>query len=128
MTSKRISRREFLRLFGMGGFSFVLSSCLPQGMTKSFSNYVAPLDEPAPDIEISLEAIQDEIQIQQGPLTKVWRYQGQVIRGPEGTLRAIPNSYLGPIITVVKGQTIRIHFKNSLPDESIIHWHGLHVP
>ncbi|MGD9194185.1 MAG: multicopper oxidase domain-containing protein, partial [Desulfobacterales bacterium] len=35
---------------------------------------------------------------------------------------------LGPIIRVRKNQKIRIHFKNNLPDRSIIHWHGLHVP
>jgi FtsP/CotA-like multicopper oxidase with cupredoxin domain len=29
---------------------------------------------------------------------------------------------------VRQGQTVRIHFKNELPEQSIVHWHGLHVP
>ena len=36
--------------------------------------------------------------------------------------------YLGPIFNVKTGQTIRVHFTNELPEPSIVHWHGLHVP
>ncbi len=35
---------------------------------------------------------------------------------------------MGPIIRVAKGQKVRISFKNNLPKESIVHWHGMHVP
>ncbi len=37
----------------------------------------------------------------------------------------MPDSYLEPTIRVRRGQKIRIHFHNDLPQESIIHWHGL---
>lgn len=81
-----------------------------------------------PDIEIALKAVLDEVQILPGAPTRVWRYKGEVLNGPAEALRVIPNTYLGPIFQTKKGQTIRIHFTNELPEESIVHWHGMHVP
>jgi len=81
-----------------------------------------------PDIEILLRAVEDEVQIFSGKATRVWRYQGEVTHGPADALIVIPNSYLGPIFNVKTGQTIRVHFTNQLPEPSIVHWHGLHVP
>jgi hypothetical protein len=43
------------------------------------------------------------------------------------TLQTIPNSYLGPIIRAKRGQKLRIHFNNALPEPTIVHWHGLHA-
>jgi FtsP/CotA-like multicopper oxidase with cupredoxin domain len=40
----------------------------------------------------------------------------------------IPGSYLGPTIRLRKGQRVRIRFRNGLPEDSIVHWHGLDVP
>jgi len=34
----------------------------------------------------------------------------------------------GPTIRVRNGERIRIRFKNNLPDETTIHWHGVGVP
>ncbi|MED4779377.1 multicopper oxidase family protein [Brevibacillus choshinensis] len=34
----------------------------------------------------------------------------------------------GPTIRVKEGDTIRVILKNSLPEETSIHWHGLHLP
>ncbi|WP_083682368.1 multicopper oxidase family protein [Paenibacillus sp. FSL A5-0031] len=34
----------------------------------------------------------------------------------------------GPVIRAQEGDTIRVVLKNSLPEETSIHWHGLHVP
>ncbi|NOY99558.1 MAG: multicopper oxidase domain-containing protein [Chloroflexi bacterium] len=79
-------------------------------------------------MEIALKAVPDEVSILSGKATRVWRYQAEVLNGPAETLRVIPGSYLGPIFNVKKGQTVRVHFKNELPEESIVHWHGLHVP
>ncbi|MBL8208220.1 MAG: multicopper oxidase domain-containing protein, partial [Blastocatellia bacterium] len=39
-----------------------------------------------------------------------------------------PSTYLGPIIRVRKGQRIRIQFTNQLPEATVMHWHGLHIP
>lgn len=37
-------------------------------------------------------------------------------------------SMIGPTFEVVEGDTVRILFKNNLPDPTTVHWHGLHIP
>ncbi|MEN8240653.1 MAG: multicopper oxidase domain-containing protein [Chloroflexota bacterium] len=128
MTSENFSRREFLRLIGLGSTALFLNSCLPEGQSTSPAMVTATPPIGTPDIEIALTAIPGEVQIFEGKATQVWRYQGEVLAGPAESLQIIPNSYLGPIFNVRKGQTIRVHFTNELPETSIVHWHGLHVP
>ena len=132
MTPEKISRRDFINLIGTGSAALFLSACIPQGdVTVSRAAVTAtPANSSGnePDIEIALRAVADEMPIFSGEKTKVWRYQGEVMRGPDDALAVIPDSYLGPIFNVQAGQTIRIHFTNELPEPSIVHWHGLHVP
>jgi FtsP/CotA-like multicopper oxidase with cupredoxin domain len=40
----------------------------------------------------------------------------------------IPDSYLGPILRLRKGQKVRIRFSNALAEPTIVHWHGLDMP
>ena len=63
-----------------------------------------------------------------GPSTRVWRFTGEVLKGPPQSLQAIPESYLGPILRLQKGQKVRIRFTNALPEPSIVHWHGMDMP
>jgi len=36
--------------------------------------------------------------------------------------------YLGPTIRVSNGDQVDIEVKNTLKEDSTVHWHGLHVP
>ena len=138
MKSKNFSRRDFLRLLGVGGSAAVLSACAPKILTETeFPPTAIPEAGVAGgissasggvDVEIALKAVEGEVQILSGKTTRVWRYQGEVLSGPADSLQIVPNSYLGPIFNVKKGQKIRVHFTNELKEESIVHWHGLHVP
>lgn len=80
------------------------------------------------DVHIELRAVQDLVAIRTGAPTRVWRYKGRLLRGDAGTLEAWVGSYLGPVIRVRRGQRVRIDLINELPEPTIIHWHGLHVP
>lgn len=80
------------------------------------------------DVHIELRAVQDQVAIRAGAPTRVWRYQGRLLRGAAGTLGTWAGNYLGPIIRVRRGQRVRIDLINELPESTIIHWHGLHVP
>ena len=80
------------------------------------------------DVDISITAKPSEAQLFEGPKTAVYRYEAELIKGDKNSLQEIPYSYLAPIIRVKPQQKIRVRFHNELPDESIIHWHGLHVP
>ncbi len=133
MVLKQISRHDFLRLVGLGGGALFLSACVPDNL-KSAAFPTAGTQTTGtelygtPEVEIALSAIEGETQILPGKATRVWRYLAEVLNGPTESLKVIPDSYLGPIFNVQKGQTIRVHFTNELSEESIVHWHGLHVP
>lgn len=81
-----------------------------------------------PDVELELVAALGRSQILPGRPTDVWQFTGRVIKGPSSALETLPNSYLGPTIRLQRGQKVRMHFRNRLPDPSIVHWHGLDVP
>ena len=80
------------------------------------------------EVHIELHAVQDRVAIRSGEQTRVWRYQGKLLRGDASALDAWTGNYLGPIIRVRRGQRVRIDLINELPESTIIHWHGLHVP
>lgn len=128
MTKELITRRDFLGLAQMGGVSLLLSACAPKKLQLPLPTPAGFPEGESPDIELSLTATPDRVQILPGNKTTVWRYKGEVLSGPFIALQEIPDSYLGPIIHVNKGQRIRIRFHNQLPEPSIVHWHGLHVP
>ena len=80
-----------------------------------------------PDVELALRAVTGDVQILPGARTRVWTYQGRVVKGPLEALQEVPGSYLGPIMRVRTGQKVRIQFTNDIPEPTIVHWHGLHV-
>jgi FtsP/CotA-like multicopper oxidase with cupredoxin domain len=63
-------------------------------------------------LEIELEAKIVELELTPGHRTKVWTYNG-----------LLP----GPYIRAAKGDRLVVHFRNSLPDATTIHWHGVRV-
>jgi len=81
-----------------------------------------------PDVDIELVCRPASVSILDETETRVWRYFASLIKGPEDTLTALPDSYLGSIMRFWKGQKIRIRLRNELPEPTIAHWHGLHVP
>ena len=137
---KQFNRRDFLRLAGFGGITILtgsvatwLSACASTPATSALptlSTSTAPTPGKSsfsPDLELALRAVQTEVAIRPGQSTRVWAYQGEVLKGDPVALQPLTDSYLGPIIRVHQGQKLRIHFTNNLPGESIIHWHGLRV-
>jgi hypothetical protein len=120
-----INRRQFLYLAGASAINLLGINGLH--LTK-YGTASSESKEFNPDLEFSLTATPSRVQIFPGEPTTVWTYKGEVTDGDPSSLVNLDQSYLGPIIRVRKNQKIRIHFKNNLPDRSIIHWHGLHVP
>jgi len=123
-----ISRRRFLQMAGAGaaglvsgGFGSLLDSPPTAAQTKSNRNFI-------PDLDIALKATPTEIPIFPGNPTGVWHFQGQVLEGDPASLIHLERTYLGPIIRAHSGQKVRIRFTNNIPQETIVHWHGLHVP
>jgi len=78
---------------------------------------LAPVVDESADpnvVEIHLEAAETTKQFPGASApTPVWAYNG-----------TIP----GPVIDAKIGDTVIVHFKNSLPEGTTIHWHGVRVP
>ncbi|MEO9101659.1 MAG: multicopper oxidase domain-containing protein [Burkholderiaceae bacterium] len=80
------------------------------------------------DLHIELSAMPGRIPVRPGRPTQVWRYRGKLLRGDPGAFTPSAGGWLGPIIRAHRGQRVRIDLINDLPESTIIHWHGLHVP
>lgn len=64
-------------------------------------------------VEVDLEAKVTDVEYLPGKTTPAWAYNGSVP---------------GPLIEAKVGDRVIVHFKNSLPDPTTIHWHGVRVP
>jgi len=79
-----------------------------------FETMVADDLDPSPDVvEVALEAKIADVELAPGRRVSMWTYNGM-----------LP----GPRIEARIGDTVRIRFKNSLPEATTIHWHGVRVP
>ncbi|MGM0375983.1 MAG: multicopper oxidase family protein [Bacteroidota bacterium] len=105
-----------------------LTACSSKGSENSSSESNKPDSDFQADVEIELTAEPTAMQLLPGNQTDVFHYRAKLIKGEARNLTNIEDSYLGPIIRVERGQKIRVVFNNNLPRESIIHWHGLHIP
>lgn len=64
-------------------------------------------------LEIDLEARIADIEIADGVRVPAWTYNG-----------GMP----GPLIRLRVGDRLIVHFRNSLPKPTTVHWHGLRIP
>ncbi|NOX61648.1 MAG: multicopper oxidase family protein [Chloroflexi bacterium] len=126
-TKRELNRRDFLRLSGLGALGVLAGNALSMPtVAKAWGRPLSGLAEP--DVEINLRAVISQEQILPGAATTVWRFEADLLKGPSQTVQPLSNTYLGPILHFQPGQTVRINFTNQLNEETIVHWHGLHVP
>jgi FtsP/CotA-like multicopper oxidase with cupredoxin domain len=111
-----MDRRRFIKLAGAAG---AMAAGLPASARAARS---------AADLELDLVAARDRMRLLPGAPTTVWRYSAENVSGRSGAVTDMPGSYLGPILRVKRGERVRLRFRNKVPEPSIIHWHGLHVP
>jgi FtsP/CotA-like multicopper oxidase with cupredoxin domain len=130
-----LSRRDFLKLMGVGVGTAALSACgvtLPDlsnpAADVTFSTPGITPSPTSPALIVDLTAARTTVPILSGAETPVWRYQASVRDGAAESLQVLDGSYLGPIFRVKRGQRIQVKLKNELPDPTIIHWHGLRIP
>ena len=131
-SATNIQRRRFLgqSAFGLAAFASFPSRLVAMGDMQGFPK-VAPNKASAnfkADVEFDLFCSLGSVTILPGQKTKVQHYSAVLKTGPKDTLIDIPGSYLGPLINLHKGQKVRINLHNQLPEPSVTHWHGLHVP
>lgn len=104
-------RRQFLRAVALGGAGAGLAAALPAWAQSGSAGLVAPLPTvTGTDIALTI-----------GPVNvRVDGKSGRAI-GVNGTVPA-------PLVRLKEGQRVRLRVRNTLDEESSIHWHGLLVP
>src|SRR5665647_1748408 len=125
MTSHEYKRRQFLQ-YALAG---TMAAALPGFALAENRRILNTKPNPAfkPDVEFEFTTRIAEVPILAGAHTSVFKYDGKVLKGPKTALKTMPG-YLGPILNLAHGQKVRIFFYNKLPEPSIMHWHGMHVP
>lgn len=127
-----MDRKQFLKKSAKGvALTTLLPSlafCSGNGQPKTVRGSYTITGSFEPDIDIELTASPSELQLFSGDQTKIYSYRSKLLKGEQHSLEALEGSYLGPVIRIKQGQKIRVRFKNRLPRESVIHWHGLHIP
>ncbi len=130
--SKSVHRRTVLQALAGTGVLLTLSPGLLltgcDGGVKAVESETLGLDSDEYDVELNLHAMPDSVPILPGAPSEVWRYRAELLKGPKNTVSENPDSYLGPTIRLRHGQTVKIHIHNELPEDTTVHWHGLHVP
>jgi FtsP/CotA-like multicopper oxidase with cupredoxin domain len=63
--------------------------------------------------EFDITAAEATLSLVDGTAMRVWAYNGSVP---------------GPVLRVHLGDTVRVRFRNTLPQPTTIHWHGVRVP
>ncbi len=132
LTSQPISRRRFLQYSGLGAAALGLAACtgggLPVATPAGAPAAAAAPATPASPLEFVLAPRRIETPILTGTATQTLGYVAEVLQGDAGAVTALPASYLGPIVRVARGQTVRVHVRNELDEATNVHWHGLIVP
>ena len=98
------SRRDVLRLAGLG----IAAAAIPA------SSAFAPAAASTATGRLTLTAAPGTAPIAapEHPQSKVWAYN-----------RTVP----GPVLRVRQGATVRVSFRNALPQPSTVHWHGIRI-
>ena len=113
LSISNVSRRAFL-LGGAGflGGAALLSGCRNVGDNANAGNVASGSKTPPGALrEITLEARPAEIEIASGRKITAWTYDGK---------------FPGTEIRVKEGERLRVTLKNNLPEDTSIHWHGIH--
>jgi FtsP/CotA-like multicopper oxidase with cupredoxin domain len=136
MTPIDYTRRTLVRgisgLVGVTALSptILLAACSDKTATaksREKAAYHGITDGPF-DVDIRLRAHPDTVPILSGSPSEVWRYTADRLSGPEDTVTLLGDSYCGPILRLRRGQRVRMRLENRLPEDTTVHWHGLHVP
>ncbi|GAB6068437.1 multicopper oxidase domain-containing protein [Methylothermus subterraneus] len=121
-------RRRLLQALGVGA-AFAAAPAFPIVLKKeAFEKAGPPCGKFSPDVELELVAKVDQVPILPGAPTRVWRYEAKVLKGYPQAVIPLKENYLGPILKFRTGQKVRIRFYNRLPQNHIVHWHGVHTP
>ena len=124
---REFGRRTFFKGMILGTAA-LLAACAGPGGVRSGQNVPKGAEEDFRDLPIpplyegefdgdvrtfELTAQEGEYEILPGVQTKTWGFNG---------------AWLGPTLVMKRGETINMTVHNEVPEPTIVHWHGLHLP
>jgi FtsP/CotA-like multicopper oxidase with cupredoxin domain len=121
-----LQRRNLLKYVAIGMASVATYPVWSQAI--EFKRVNQPSADFHPDVEIELTQSTADISIFEGEKTRVWKVTAKVLKGSSEVVDNNEGTYLAPTLRFKKGQKVRLILNNNLPAQSILHWHGLHVP
>lgn len=110
---QELTRKEFLKLVGLGAGAFALNGC---GLLPTQKQ--APTQ---PVLRASASGNVQEYTLAAAPLDFE-------LGGRQAKTRGYNEVVPGPEIRVTEGDTLRVKVENRLSEGTTIHWHGLLVP
>lgn len=116
-----MKRRDFMKLGVLSSFAAVIPANANKEEIGLFLDFSKKLNIPPllePSIEDNIKVF--NLNVQEG--------EAEFLRGAKTKTYGVNTDFLGPTIKVKKHDTIRLNVKNSLKEETVIHWHGLKVP
>ena len=120
----RVSRRQLLKLAGVSAAGFMALPLISRA--QSTGQFVNPLQIPPLDTGTLMQSEggrarrRFELTLQKG----VSRFLTDIDTPTLG----INGSYLGPTLRYRRGDVLDILVNNRIGEDSVLHWHGLHVP
>ncbi|WP_432740475.1 multicopper oxidase domain-containing protein [Methylobacter sp. G7] len=126
-TTTDLQRRKLLKYAAIG----IAGAAAYPSWAKATNGFVrinSPSADFLPDVEIELTMNTADAPILSGNKTHVWKVTGKVIKGAADVLDNNEGTYLAPTLRLKTSQKLRLILNNNLPAQSILHWHGLHVP
>jgi len=107
-----MQRRDFLKMLGALGFAGIFPF-----KNKSFASTFPAL--PIPQLLQADVNNRIRLKLQSGQC--LWRNNPTQTWGINGPL-------LGPAVSLQRGQKVTMEVKNTLPESTALHWHGLEIP
>ncbi len=116
-----MKRRDFVKLGLLTSISNTLFANEQKKIIGTFPSFSKPLAIP-PILEPKvINGIKEfDLNVQKGKVN--------FLKGVETNTYGINTDFLGPTIRVNRNDTLKMKVKNSLDEETVIHWHGLKVP
>jgi blue copper oxidase len=119
-----VSRRQLLKMFGVGTAGAMSMPLISRAQTSG--GFLNPLQIPPLD---NGSLIQEEggLRRRHFDLT-LQKGQTRFVLDTDTPTLGINGSYLGPTLRYRRGDSLDIQVHNRIGEESVLHWHGLHVP
>jgi FtsP/CotA-like multicopper oxidase with cupredoxin domain len=115
MTIARRARRlvRHATMMSVAGWAGSYTATIPRSATFSPPAVLKNSSTLPGTVEVTLTAAPTRLTLKPGVTTGVYAYNG---------------TFPGPTLELTEGDRVIVHFQNNLPEQTTVHWHGIHLP